>query len=229
MPVSGVRHRSLASDIVLGMPNLTVDATDVAAIVRERTMDAHRSAESKPFITALMKGELDLAAYTRYLAQLAWIYEALESRPSQPGDPAIIDAHRLDRFAAMESDLAALGTSTWRTEHPALPATAAYADHLRAIAPDDLPRYLAHHYTRYLGDLSGGQAIARLVARHYDASPEQLSFFRFSEIDDIVLYKRAYRENLNALGFDAAEVDAFVNEADAAFDFNSAVFDALGG
>ena len=41
-------------------------------------------------------------------------------------------------------------------------------------------------------------------------------------------YKRAYRDNLNALGFDAAQVDAFVTEADAAFDFNSAVFDALG-
>jgi heme oxygenase len=210
------------------MPNLTVDATDVAAIVREHTMRAHREAESRPFIVALMKGELDLAAYTRYLAQLAWVYEALESRPSEASDPAILDG-QLDRFAAMDSDLAELGAADWRTRFPASPATAAYAEHLRSIAPDDLPRYLAHHYTRYLGDLSGGQAIARLVARHYSASPEQLSFFRFEEIDDNVHYKRAYRENLNALAFTPAEIDSFVAEASAAFDYNSAIFDSLDG
>lgn len=208
------------------MPNLTVDATDVAAIVREHTMRAHREAESRPFIVALMKGELDLAAYTRYLAQLAWVYEALESRSPASDDPAIID-ERLDRFASMESDLAALGAADWRTRYPASPATAAYANHLRAIDSADLPRYLAHHYTRYLGDLSGGQAIARLVARHYDAAPEQLSFFRFEAIDDNVHYKRAYRDNLNALAFTPEQVDAFVAEASAAFDYNSAIFDAL--
>ncbi|MET0974676.1 MAG: biliverdin-producing heme oxygenase [Leifsonia sp.] len=210
------------------MPNLTADVTDVAAIVRERTMLAHRDAESRPFIVALMGGKLDLAAYTRYLAQLAWVYEALEARPAAAEDPAIIDP-RLDRFAAMTADLAALGAVDWRAEHPATPATAAYADHLRAIPADDLPRYLAHHYTRYLGDLSGGQAIARLVARHYGATPEQLGFFRFDDIADIVHYKRAYRENLNALQFAPAQVDAFVAEAISAFDYNTAVFDSLGG
>ena len=216
--------------ILLGMPNLTVDATDVAAIVRERTMDAHRSAESKPFITALMKGELDLAAYTRYLAQLAWIYEALESRPSQPNDPAIIDAHSLDRLRRDGERPRRSRSPAWRTTPRARPRRPPTRDHLRAIAPDDLPRYLAHHYTRYLGDLSGGQAIARLVARHYDATPEQLSFFRFDrDRRHRALQARLPREPQRPRLRRRTGRRLRRPRPTPAFDFNSAVFDALDG
>lgn len=31
---------------------------------------------------------------------------------------------------------------------------------------------MAHHYVRYLGDLSGGQIVARLVARHVSTDLE---------------------------------------------------------
>jgi heme oxygenase len=195
--------------------------------VRERTMSAHRDAESRPFIVALMKGELSLASYVDYLAQLAWLYEALESRGHHAGDPAILDP-RLDRLNAIESDLAALDAPDWRTTHPALPATSAYATHLAGIRAEDLPRYLGHHYTRYLGDLSGGQAISRLVGRHYGATPEQLSYYRFEGITDLVPYKRDYRDALNALPFTAVEAETFVSEAALAFTLNQAIFDELG-
>ncbi|MRG60621.1 biliverdin-producing heme oxygenase [Agromyces sp. CFH 90414] len=199
---------------------------DVAALVRAATADDHRNAETRGFITRLMGGELSLADYTRYLAQFAWVYEALESRGSRIDDPAVFDP-QLARMAAIESDLAALGAADWRETHPALPATAAYAAHLRAIAGDDV-RYLAHHYTRYLGDLSGGQAISALVARHYGATPAQLSFYDFDLGDEgPVRYKRRYREAMNALALRPAQVDVLVEEARASFRLNGAIFEAL--
>lgn len=212
------------------MPNLAspTPVVDLAQHVRESTLDAHRAAEERPFIVALMGGELSLADYTRYLAQYAYVYEALEARASTAADPAILDP-ALQRFASIEADLAELGVSDWRAQHPPLRATAAYAARLRAIAPNDLPRYLAHHYTRYLGDLSGGQAISRLVARHYGATDAQLSFFRFDGIGEIVPFKRAYRDELNGLGFTPEEVDRFVEEVNASYLFNSAIFDELAG
>jgi heme oxygenase len=104
-----------------------------------------------------------------------------------------------------------------------LPATAAYVGRLSGIDPTDLPRYLAHHYTRYLGDLSGGQAIARLVARHYGAREDQLSFYRFDGIDTVP-FKREYREGLDHLGFDESQVATFLAEASESFRLNSALF-----
>lgn len=207
-------------------PRAGEETTGRAALVREATTVQHRDAETRRFITALMGGELSLADYTSYLAQYAHVYRALEARTPRPGDPAIVADPRLPRFAAIESDLAALGVEDWETEHPALPATLEYVERLHAIA-DELPRYVAHHYTRYLGDLSGGLAIAALVARHYGATPGQLGFYRFEGIDSPVAFKRDYRAGLDELPFDAADDEAFVDEARRAFELNAAIFEAL--
>lgn len=130
-------------------------------------------------------------------------------------------------MSAIDADLTALGASDWRDSHPPLMETAAYAAHLRAIAADDV-RYLAHHYTRHLGDLSGGQAIAALVARHYGATPDQLGFYRFEVAGDGVMrYKRRYREAMNALALTPEEVDVLIAEVRVSFRLNSAIFEAL--
>lgn len=199
-----------------------------AARLREATSTEHRDTETRGFITRLMGGELDMEAYTRYLAQYAYVYRALESRETQAGDPDFIADAALPRLAAIESDLANLGAADWEATHPALPATQDYVDHLESIDDSDVPRYLAHHYTRYLGDLSGGQAIAKLVARHYGATEDQLAFYRFDLIDSPVRYKRAYREELDQLDFSEAQEAALIAEAKAAFGFNAAIFEALG-
>lgn len=207
-------------------PGSATEPVDVAALVRAASADDHRAAETRGFITALMRGELSLAEYTRYLAQLAWVYDALEGRGSRADDPAVFDP-ALARMDAIDADLAALGASDWRERHVPLPETAAYATHLRMIADDDV-RYLAHHYTRYLGDLSGGQAIAALVARHYGATPEQLGFYRFQIADGVMRYKRRYRDAMNALALTPDEIEVLIAEVRESFRLNSAIFGALG-
>ncbi|HEY4224186.1 MAG TPA: biliverdin-producing heme oxygenase [Pseudolysinimonas sp.] len=208
---------------------MSVATLDVAALIRTASADDHRATESRGFITRLLGGELTLDDYTRYLAQYARVYEALESRPDD--GPAVFDPRlrRLDRIA---SDLDAVAGPDWRDRYPALPATTVYASRLRALAAaaderDRTVRYLAHHYARYLGDLSGGQAIAALVARHYGATPRQLSFYDFSELGTVVQAKRDYRERMNALALDADAVDALLTEVRVAFGSNGAIFDQL--
>ena len=208
---------------------------DVAALIRAASAEDHRATESRGFISHLMGGELDLAEYTRYLAQFAHVYEALESRTDDADDDSDADSvfdPRLRRLARIDSDLAALGAAEWRTRWSMLPATSDYARHLRALvaSPDPLDataRYLAHHYARYLGDLSGGQAIAVLMARHYGATAEQLSFYDFSELGSVVVAKRDYKERMNALELDGLEVEALTAEVLLAFRLNGAIFDGL--
>ena len=201
----------------------------LADYLRASSSNQHHVTETRSFITELMSGALSLADYTRYLGQYAWVYEALEQlvdRVSQVDRIDVFDP-ALDRLPAIESDLAALGVTDWRREHPPLAATTEYIAHLQALTSADRVRCLAHHYTRYLGDLSGGQAIAALVARHYGAAPEQLGFYRFDAINNIVQYKRSYRDRLNAMSLAPGEVDTLVAEVDAAFTYNGAVFDGL--
>ncbi len=216
-----ISAEDVASDASVSHASLPLGAR-----LRTETHDQHRSTESSTFIVQLMKGELTLSDYTRYLAQMAWVYEALESRTPSDTEFSIYDS-RLDRLASIESDLVALGATNWRTSHPALPSTQRYTERLRELATTHDPRFVAHHYTRYLGDLSGGQAISRLVARHYDATEDQLSFYRFDDIENHVHFKRHYREQLDALPLTEEESTAVVAEAIAAFEYNGALFSEL--
>ena len=135
-------------------------------------------------------------------------------------DPKLL---RLQRLGA---DLASFGIDP-STATP-LPAVARYVTAIESTR-DDPARYVAHHYTRYLGDLSGGQVVAHRMREHYGVEDAALSFYSFDEIDKLKRYKDAYRARLDALPLDAKSIDRLVAEAIAAFDHNQAVFGDLGG
>lgn len=202
----------------------------LAELLRESSRPQHRSAESSDFITRLMKGELDLQAYTKYLINMAWLYQALEAKVAE-GEPfesseALWD-DKLNRLESISRDLEALGVINWRATTAPTESMASYIAHIEALTGKSDLRLVAHHYTRYLGDLSGGQAISALVARHYNASVEQLSFYRFTQIDDLVRYKENYREALNGLAISPEDIEKLVREVQLAFEFNQKVFEDL--
>lgn len=199
-----------------------------AARLRAATAIEHSSAESRGFMVDLMGGTLGLAEYTRYLAQFVRVYEALEARIPTAGDPAHLHDTRVHRAESARADLVALGAPDWRSDIPALGATTRYVDHLSGFGPEDGLLHLAHHYTRYLGDLSGGQVMATMLRRHYSARDEQLTFFDFGRIDNLVHYKRAYRAGLDELVLDDAQLETLLAEARLAFDLSSGIFDDLG-
>ena len=199
----------------------------LAARLREATSVQHRDTENHTFVAQLMQGALDLQAYVRYLAQYAYVYRALESRNARPDDPEFVNHPALPRFPSIVSDLSNLGAADWETSHPPLPATHEYSQRIESVS-NNLPRYVAHHYTRYLGDLSGGQVIAKRVADHYGANHDQLSFYRFDTIDRPGRFRVAYRSGLDSLDLGDRDEAALVDEAKRAFQLNADVFEALG-
>jgi heme oxygenase len=189
----------------------------LSQLVREASKDAHVAAERSPFMAALMKGDLPSEAYFDYLAQLAPIYESIEK---WNGKLPFFD-RRLDRFERIIADLEYIGTRVVLNE------TIKYVRHInKLIQKKDEVRLLAHHYVRYLGDLSGGQAIGTLVARNLSIPPNFLSFYDFDDIGDRVRYKETYRENLDTL-IAPEDYPKFIDEAILAFDYTREIFSAL--
>ncbi len=82
------------------------------------------------------------------------------------------------------------------------------------------------HYLRYLGDLSGGQAIGALVARHYAVPREQLTMWDFSEIDAPKRVKDDYRELLDAIS-DPSVQEELLAEARIGYALAGELFGAL--
>ena len=200
-----------------------VAPSTLAARLREATAQVHEDAEHRGFVTALMGGDLGLDEYRLYLAQLEHVYRAMESRRPQPGDPAFLGDRGLDRADAIRADLLALGGTD---DLPVLQATEAYVARVQAVH-GDAPAFAAHHYTRYLGDVSGGQVIATMLRRHYGAGDEHVTFYYFSSAGGPVPIRRAYRAALDAVAWDAEEERRLVEEARLAFALNAALFDAL--
>lgn len=210
----------------------TGEAPGLAAEIRSRTQDAHVAAESSPFVTDLVKGRLSVVDYARLTAQHHAIYAALEEGFATVTDPTLSEfmIDGLARVPSLESDLAFLAGDDWATKLPILPATQAYADHIRRLAGEWPRGLLAHHYTRYMGDLSGGQLIRRVVRRVYHFEDERGSeFYEFPEIESAKDFKNRYREMLDGLGWEDAERERLIREASLAFSHHQAIFEQLAG
>ncbi len=210
--------------------SLTSPHAPLSQQFRLGTRQAHETAETTGFITRLMSGELSVAAYADLAAQQYPIYRALEEvsealRADDRGATLVFD--ELTRTPSIEADLAFLFGPQWSEEIDILPQATAYADRIREIG-GDLAAYAAHAYTRYLGDLSGGQIIQRMMQRHYEMGAEGLTFYDFDEIPKAKPFKDVYRERLDALPLTEDEQAAAVSEAQHAFALNTELFAALG-
>jgi heme oxygenase len=202
----------------------------LADLLREQTRFVHEQAENAPFMGHLIAGELPLAAYSALAAQNHAIYEALEGvsekwRHDAVAGPFVID--ELLRLPQLESDLAYLLGADWRSHARQLrvPATDRYVAHIREVCTNWSAGFVAHHYVRYLGDLSGGQIIHRSLERHYGEIGRQgASFYVFDRIAKIKPFRDLYRVLLDQAAISVADRERLVAEAVTAFELNRAVF-----
>jgi heme oxygenase len=201
----------------------------LSALLREGTRADHAAAETERFIDQLMSGALNRAAYADLAAQQLAVYEALEEATSAirtDDRSARLVFDELARVPAIERDLAFLYGPSWKDQIRILPATREYADRVREVG-GSLPHYAVHAYTRYLGDLSGGQIIKRMMERHYGLADGGLAFYTFPDIPKVKTFKDTYRDRLDQLALGPDEVATTVSEAQLAFRLNRAVFSAL--
>lgn len=204
-----------------------VDAP-LSVAMREGSMAEHEAAEHSSFMSELMEGTLVEQAYADYLLRYRAVYEALETAVrARLDDPAVAAVHdsALERLAAIDADLDHWAPAGPRTSGS--PAAAAYRARLEA-ATSWGPLLVAHHYTRYLGDLSGGQAIGRILDRTYALGGAGTAFYAFTEIPKPKPYKDAYRARLDGLALTGDEKLRVVDEVKVAFRLNQAIFTELG-
>lgn len=80
---------------------------------------------------------------------------------------------------------------------------------------------VAHAYTRYLGDLSGGQVLGKITQKSLGlSSKEGLSFFSFPSVSSPNRFKQLYRSRMNSIELTEEERAAVLEEAVTAFEFN---------
>jgi heme oxygenase len=211
----------------------TATGTPFSTLIRVASHEQHTEAETSTFMSDLLGGRLGVDAYTRYTEQLWFVYRALEEAAGKLKDDPVAGPFiqpELMRTAELERDLTHLRGAHWREQLQPLPATAAYAARVAECARSWPAGYVAHHYTRYLGDLSGGQIIRDKAEKTWGFARkgDGVRFYVFEEISNPAAFKRGYRELLDAVNADDLEKQRIVDECKRAFDYNGAIFRELG-
>lgn len=205
--------------------------TGLAQRLRDGTRLRHQASERAGVMPALLRGQLPVAGFTHLQRNLHALYAALEPALAQHAThPVLAPLHLpgLARSQALAADLDTLHGTDWPSALPVLPATQAYGERLRHLAQQQPAALAAHAYVRYLGDLSGGQVLQRVVRQAYGLDSHQgTAFFDFGPPERVAALAQGFRQALNTLPVDEASAQALLAEALWSFDQHVHLFEQV--
>ena len=118
----------------------------------------------------------------------------------------------------------------WREKIYPTEQTQRYVNRIHEVAKENPELLIAHHYTRYMGDLSGGQILKGIAQKALGLKEDGLAFYEFPEISDKKGFKESYRKVLDTMiPATQKNVDGIIVEANYAFRLNMYMFEEIQG
>ncbi|KAB1270154.1 Heme oxygenase 1 [Camelus dromedarius] len=206
---------------------------DLSEALKEATQEVHTQAENAEFMKNFQRGQVTREGFKLVTASLYHIYGALEEEiehnKENPVFAPLYFPEELHRRAALEQDLAFWYGPRWQESIPYTQATRLYVRRLHEVGRREPELLVAHAYTRYLGDLSGGQVLKKIAQKALDlpSSGEGLAFFTFPNIASATKFKQLYRARMNTLEMTPEVRQRVLEEAKTAFLLNIQLFEEL--
>ena len=202
----------------------------LSTAMRDGSQVEHEAAENSAFMAELLGGRVNEPGYADYLLRLRRRLRRHgvgrpRPRPTTPRSPPSTTP------PSSGSPRSTPTSTTGRPDgdpHGRLPRrrrrTAARLEARRRVGR----LYVAHHYTRYLGDLSGGQAIGRILDREFELDGAGIAFYDFPEIAKPKPTRTPTAPASTRSALSAEEKARIVDEVKVAFGLNQALFAELG-
>ena len=206
--------------------------TELAKRLKEGTKESHSAAENTKFVASFLRGVVDYEEYRKLLTNFYYVYDTMEQRIRETEDPMVqaIKSEDLERKEAIERDLEYYYGPDWKEKQEPSEACNKYCHRLNEVAEKDPYLLIAHHYTRYIGDLSGGKILKEIAARVLKPPVGKgLDFYEFPSIPNAKEFKNNYRAVLDSLECDEQQINALITEANYAFRLNMYMFDEIQG
>jgi len=126
--------------------------------LKDLTWEHHKEAERQGFVKVLLSGKIHPEFYATYLWNQHKKYDLLEALAGAQG--LFGNLPDIRRKMKIEQDFNEL----WQYSDPppVLPSVNNYIEHMRSVMLDP-HKLMAHIYVHHMGDLSGGQMIAKKV------------------------------------------------------------------
>lgn len=204
----------------------------LALMLDEGTRKSHSMAENTAFVTGFFKGIAEKDSFARLVAGLYFVYEAMEEAfdNTPNSDVKALDFKELRRLESLREDMVYYYGENWRETVKPSPATKKYVARIRQVAAEEPELLIAHQYTRYLGDLFGGQMMGGMATRSLKLEDGRgVSFYTFRDIPEVSSFIEEWYVALNARDLPAARQQAIVDEGNEVFRLNIALFAELEG
>ena len=204
----------------------------LAIALKEGTKESHSAAENTKFVASFLRGVVDYEEYRKLLTNFYYVYDTMEQRIRETEDPMVlaIRSEDLERKEGIERDLEHYYGADWKEKQIPSEACNKYCARINEIAEERPHLLVAHHYTRYIGDLSGGKILKEITARVLNPPEGKgLDFYEFPSIPNAKLFKQNYRACLDNLGTTTAQEKELIEEANYAFQLNMFMFDEIQG
>ncbi len=199
-------------------------SNNLAIKLRSGTQQSHAATEEIGFMKCFVKGVVDRNCFAKFLSNLYFVYSELEAAlKNHQNNPCvgILYFRELNRKANLEKDLEFYYGSDWQNQITPLASAQNYISRIREVAEKEPELLIGHAYTRYMGDLSGGQMLQKVVQSTLNLEGYQgTSFYNFEQIPDKKAFKNRYREALDKVPVDDTTADKIVAEANNSFSFN---------
>ena len=200
--------------------------------IKEGTKKSHSAAENTAFVKSFLRGVISKESYRTLVSDLYFVYCALEEEfRIYENDPVLgaLYLPELERVTALSTDLRYYYGPIWRSIVKPSEQCQRYVNRIHEVAGTEPELLIGHHYTRYLGDLSGGQILKGIAEKALNLKGEGLSFYEFGKIDNAKIYKEKYRIILDELPLTDSQQNAIITEANYAFRLNMYMFEQLEG
>ena len=194
-------------------------------------------AEQSEFIKGFLRGTASCDSYLQLLVDLKPVYVVMEREIKHhfENQTEFVESFyfpEIFRASALERDIVAV-SSLANCYEPVVPSEASqeYAGRIQTVSRQYPILLIAHLYTRYLGDLSGGQILSRIAQRSMGLSVGNgLDFYDFDQVQCLRSMKQRFRNTLDFLDTASAEERSSIcREADLAFRYNIKIFEGLRG
>ena len=205
----------------------------LAQELKTGTKRSHTAAENTKFVGSFLRGVISEQNYRTLVKDFYFVYSALEEEMERLQDDEFLNPiyfKELNRLNALKWDLRYYYGPNWMMEIKPSEACIQYTERIHEVADQDPYLLVGHHYTRYLGDLSGGQILKGIAEKALDLPKnEGLHFYDFPKIEDKKAFKTKYREGLDKVTTDPHKINDIIAEANYAFRLNMYMFDEIGG
>ena len=146
----------------------------------------------------------------------------MERNKDHPAFAPLYFPTELHRKEALTKDMEYFFGENWEEQVQCSQAAQKYVERIHYVGQNEPELLVAHAYTRYLGDLSGGQVLKKIAQKALDlpSSGEGVDFFTFPNVASATKFKQLYRSRMNTLEMTPEVRQRVIEEAKAAFLLN---------